>query len=179
MVIFRGFIHWRVIAVIFVLGHCPYCIARGSRAGALIEDPGHFALIRLPNSKVPADAIVHGSMSCVMQSVLDSKARNEALDLLARADMPAEQEREREQREQEIVSDGIHAIADGIAKLSRRLDALVQSRDARRKLGEERERADSLTSNVFGLIKRMLPTRQPQPQQKPYAFRAFLKSSDW
>jgi hypothetical protein len=43
---------------------------------------------------------------------------------------------------------------------------------------EERERADSLTSNVFGLIKRMLPTRSP-PSIKPYVFKAFPKSSDW
>jgi hypothetical protein len=42
---------------------------------------------------------------------------------------------------------------------------------------QERERADSLTGGVFGLIKRMLSRRQPQP--KPYVFRAFPKSSDW
>jgi hypothetical protein len=109
-----------------------------------IEDPGHFALIRLPNGKVPADAIVHGSMSCVMQSVLDSKARNEALDLLARADAAAEQEREREQREQQVITEGIRAIADGIAKLSRRLDAIERSRDARRQLDAISEATEQL-----------------------------------
>jgi hypothetical protein len=37
----------------------------------------------------------------------------------------------------------------------------------------ERERADSLTSNVFGLIKRMLPRKQPPP--KPYTFIGFVR----
>jgi hypothetical protein len=38
---------------------------------------------------------------------------------------------------------------------------------------EQRERADS----VFGLIKRLLPRRQPQ--KKLYVFKAFPTSSDW
>ena len=40
---------------------------------------------------------------------------------------------------------------------------------------EQRERADSV--GVFGLIKRLLPSRQ-RPT-KPYVFRAFPTSSDW
>jgi hypothetical protein len=52
-------------------------------------------------------------------------------------------------------------------------------RDAEEPEHEQRERADSLTSNVFGLIKRMLPVRQPLPQQKPYTFIGFPTTSDW
>src|SRR5262245_31077776 len=99
-----------------------------------IEDPGHFALVRVPDNKAPADALMHGSMSSVTQCLLDSKARSEALALVARADQAAEQEREREQQEQQAITEGTRALTDGIAKISRRLDALVQSRDARRKL---------------------------------------------
>jgi hypothetical protein len=100
-----------------------------------IEDPGHFALIRVPpNSKPPADAIACGSLAAVTERVLSSKARADALALVARADEAAEQEREREQREQEIFAEGVRALRDGILKLSHRLDALVQSRDARRRL---------------------------------------------
>jgi hypothetical protein len=40
---------------------------------------------------------------------------------------------------------------------------------------EERERSDSV--GVLGLIKRMLPSRQPQ--KRPYVFKAFPTSSDW
>jgi hypothetical protein len=94
----------------------------------------HFAIIPVPYGKPPADCIMHGPMQAVMQHVLGSKARVEAEALIARADAAAEQEREREQREQHIVSEGIRAFADGIADLSRRLDVLVRSRDARRRL---------------------------------------------
>ena len=61
--------------------------------------------------------------------MLGSKARAEAETLVARADQAAEREREREQREQELFADGIRAIADNVAKLSRRL-ALATTHDA-------------------------------------------------
>ena len=100
-----------------------------------MADPApSFAIVPVHDNKVPAGAIAHGPLNVITERVLSSKARTEALALVARADEAAEQEREREQREQEILSDGIRAFTDGIADLSRRLDALVQSRDARRKL---------------------------------------------
>jgi hypothetical protein len=80
------------------------------------------------------EIIMQGSLNAVMQHVIDSKARKEAEALIARADQAAEQEREREQRERELVSDGIRVLADGFKKLDRRFDALMRSRDARRKL---------------------------------------------
>jgi hypothetical protein len=100
-----------------------------------MTDPApSFAIIPVRYGKPPAEAIMHGPLSAVMEHVLGSKARADALALVARADEAAAEEREREQREQEILSDGIRAVADGIQQLSRRLDALVRSRDARRRL---------------------------------------------
>jgi hypothetical protein len=78
--------------------------------------------------------IACGSLNAVTQPILGSKSRADALDLIKRADAAAEQEREREQQERVVVAEGARALADGIAQLSRRLDALVQSRDARRRL---------------------------------------------
>jgi hypothetical protein len=89
-----------------------------------IEDPGHFALIRVPDGcKAPDDVIAHGSLNAITERVMSSKARSDALELLARADAAAEEEREREQREQQVLTEGIRALADSVAKLSSRLDA--------------------------------------------------------
>jgi hypothetical protein len=99
-----------------------------------MTDPSTFAIIPVPYGKPPADAIAHGPMSAVMQHVLSSRARAEALALVKRADAAAEEERRRAQREQQIFSEGIRAIADGIGQLSRRLDEIERSRDARRRL---------------------------------------------
>ena len=100
-----------------------------------MTDPSTLAIIPVPyGSPSPANAIAHGPMAAVMAHVLGSKARAEALDLVQRAEQAAEEERERAQREQQIFSEGVQAIADGIAALSRRLDAIEQSRIARHKL---------------------------------------------
>jgi hypothetical protein len=85
------------------------------------------------DNKVPASAIMHGPMDVVAESILGSRARAEAEALVKRADAAAEQEREREQQEQQAIGEGVRALRDGILKLSHRLDALVQSRDARHK----------------------------------------------
>jgi hypothetical protein len=101
-----------------------------------MTDPApSFAIIPVPyGTPWPNSAIAHGPLSAIMEHVLGSRARADAEALVKRAADAAEQEREREQREQELLSDGIRAIADGILKLSHRLDTLEQSRDARRKL---------------------------------------------
>jgi hypothetical protein len=115
-----------------------------------IEDPGHFALIRVPdNSKPPADAIAHGTLSAVTERVLSSRARSDALDLLARADEAAEHEREREQREQQLITDGLRALHYRLDDFGRRLDAIEQSRDARHKL----DAASEATAQMLALPK--------------------------
>jgi hypothetical protein len=80
------------------------------------------------------EVIMQGSLSAVMQCVADSKARKEAEALIARADQAAEQERERVEREREMFAEGVRAIADGVLELHHRIDKLLKSRDARRKL---------------------------------------------
>jgi hypothetical protein len=114
------------------------------------EDEGHFALIRVPaGCKAPGDVIAHGSLAAVTERVLSSQARSDALDLLARADAAAEEEHEREQRERVLLADGIRALADSMAKLSRRIDAIERSRDARRQL----DAASAATAKMLALPK--------------------------
>jgi hypothetical protein len=83
-----------------------------SRIDAMTDRIGSFAII--PCDKPPAGAIAYGPLDVIMEPVLDSKARAEPEALVARADARAEQEREHEQREQELFADGIRAIAAGI-----------------------------------------------------------------
>ena len=100
-----------------------------------MADPApSFAIVPVHDNKVPASAIMHDPMDVVAESILSSRARAEAEALVKCADAAAEQEREREQQEQQAIGEGIRALRDGILKLSHRLDALVQSRDARHKL---------------------------------------------
>jgi hypothetical protein len=99
------------------------------------DKPGSFALIRVPDGcKAPGDVIAHGSMSSVTQCLLDSVARSKAEALLARADEAAEQEKQREQREQQLITEGVRALHDRLDDFGRRLDAIERSRDARRQL---------------------------------------------
>jgi hypothetical protein len=109
------------------------------------DTPGSFALIKVPAGVQPhGEVIATGSLSSVTQSIKDSKARNDALDLLKRADEATEQEREREQCEQQVITEGIRALADSVAKLSSRLDALERSRDVRHQLDVASEATEKM-----------------------------------
>ena len=86
------------------------------------------------------------------QCLLDGKGHVDVDALIARADQAtelAEQKREREQQEQEVLAEGVRAIAEGITQLSRRLDSIEQSRDARRKL----DAASEATKKMLALPK--------------------------
>jgi hypothetical protein len=109
--------------------------------------------------------IAQGSLSAVTQPILGSRSRAEALAIIARADRAAEQERAREQREQEIVSDGIRVLADGINKLDRRLDAIIRSRAARRKL----DAASEATAKMLAFPKDAPADHTPQPSGELHA----------
>ena len=106
------------------------------------------------------DLIARGSMSAVSEHVLGSKARAEAEALVARADAAAAEEREREQRTQELFADGIRSIADNITKLSRRLDAIERSRDARQEL----DAASEATAQLLALPKDAPDPDAPEPK---------------
>jgi hypothetical protein len=100
-----------------------------------MADPApSFAIVPVRDNKVPASAIMHGPMDVVAESILGSRARADAEALVKRAADAAEQEREREQHEQELFAEGVRALRDGILKISHRIDALMQSRDVRRRL---------------------------------------------
>jgi hypothetical protein len=101
----------------------------------MAEPAPNFAIIPVPyGTPSPNSAIAHGPLSQIMEHVLGSRARADAEALVKRAADAAEQEHEREQQEQQAISEGVRALRDGILKISHRVDVLVQSRDARRKL---------------------------------------------
>src|SRR6516225_8725272 len=90
-----------------------------------------FAIVPV-SDKPPANAIMHGSMSAVMERIADSKARSEAEAVIARAEQAAAELELEQQREQQIIADGLHKFIDGITDLTRRVDELEQSRETRR-----------------------------------------------
>jgi hypothetical protein len=67
-----------------------------------------------------------------MEWVADSKARKDAEAVIARAGQAAAELEQQQQREQAAVDDGVRKIADGILKLTHRLDQLEQERETRR-----------------------------------------------
>jgi hypothetical protein len=111
---------------------------------SMTEPAENFAIIPVSGHKPPDNAIMHGPLDVITERVLGSRARADALDLVARAADAAEQEREREQQEQAVLAEGVKAIADGIAQLSRRLDAIEQSQIARHKLDAASEATQQL-----------------------------------
>ena len=92
-----------------------------------------FAIVPV-SDKPPANAIMHGSMSAVMERVADSKARKDVEAVIARAGQAAAELEQQQQREQQIVADGVRKFADGILELTHRLDQLEQERETRRAL---------------------------------------------
>jgi hypothetical protein len=106
----------------------------------MTDSAPNFAIIPVPyGTPSPNSAIMQGPLRMVMEHVLGSRARADAEALVKRAADAAEEEREREQQEQQAISEGVRALRDGILKLSHRVDALVRSRDARRKLDHASE----------------------------------------
>jgi hypothetical protein len=93
-----------------------------------------FAIVPVPEGKPPSNAIMHGSMSAVMERIADSKARSEAEATIARAEQAAAELEQQQQREQQIIADGVRKFADGILELTHRVDQLEQERETRRAL---------------------------------------------
>ena len=92
-----------------------------------------FAIVPV-SDKPPSNAIMHGSMSAVMERVADSKARSEAEKVIARAEQAAAELEQQQRHEQQIIADGVRKFADGITDLTRRIDQLEQERETRRAL---------------------------------------------
>ena len=92
-----------------------------------------FAIIPV-EGKPPTNTIMHGSMSAIMERVADSKARTEAEKVIARAEQAAAELEQQQQREQQVIADGVRKFADGISDLTRRVDELEQARETRRAL---------------------------------------------
>jgi hypothetical protein len=114
-----------------------------------------FAIVPVSEGKPPANAIMHGSMSAVMERVADSKARSEATALIRRAADAAAELKQQQEREQAAADDGVRKIADGILKLTHRLDQLEQERETRRAL----DAATEVTEQMLAI-----PRDAPDPE---------------
>jgi hypothetical protein len=94
-------------------------------------------------------------MSAMMERVADSKARSEATTLIRRAADAAVELEQQQEREQAAVDDGVRKIADGILKLTHRLDQLEQGRETRRAL----DAATEVTQQMLAI-----PKDAPDPE---------------
>jgi hypothetical protein len=98
--------------------------------------PDRFAIIPMSPGPAPADAIMTGSMSAVMERIVDSQARADALEQAARA---VEDAVEAERKKDEARACAVQMIADTVAHLASRLDSLTARRAERARRDAERE----------------------------------------
>jgi hypothetical protein len=113
-----------------------------------------FAIVPV-SDKPPANAIMHGSMSAVMERIADSKARTEAEATIARAEQAAAELAQQNEREQQIIADGVRKFTDGILELTHRVDQLEQERETRRAL----DAATEVTQQML-----TIPKDAPDPE---------------
>jgi hypothetical protein len=97
-----------------------------------------------PDDRAPANAIAHGSWSALGPLLFHTRPLIAALDLAATAVAGAEHLHARALSEQQFVAESVAAMADGLAKLGRRLDALETSQADRRQLDAASEAAREL-----------------------------------
>jgi hypothetical protein len=70
-----------------------------------------FAIVPLTeNQRAPADCIAWGSMSAISQHIVDSKVRNAALNLLARADAASEELEQAQAQQQQLITTGLQTL---------------------------------------------------------------------
>jgi hypothetical protein len=95
-------------------------------------DAGSFAIVKLPPHQSPPDnTIMHGSINAVMERIIDTNARREALDLLARADDASQSLALARDQEAATRARSIRHLGDTITQLARRMDAFEQRAEAR------------------------------------------------
>jgi hypothetical protein len=99
-----------------------------------------FAIIPLfPHQQPPASSIMHGSLNCVMERIVDSAARSDALDLIERADSArASLDRTRAQ-ESIALARGLQSVNDMMGRLARRMDELELRHADRKRADAEAE----------------------------------------
>jgi hypothetical protein len=105
-------------------------------------DAGSFAIVKLPPHQSPPDnTIMHGSINAVMERIIDTNARREALDLLARADDASQSLARTEARADAARARSIRHLGDAITQLNHRLDAIEERRAIQARQDEEAEAA--------------------------------------
>src|SRR5262249_54767757 len=125
-------------------------IGTSSRIANMPNDPNLFAIVptTLP---APADAIVVGPMSEVMEYIPQTIARDNAMAELERARLSAEQIKTAQNKTRDIQLSMLH---DAITHLSTRMDAFVErcQAQARRDAEEaEREEAERIQAELDAL----------------------------
>jgi hypothetical protein len=91
-----------------------------------------FAIVQLhEHQPIPDNTIMQGSMDAVMERIIDSNARNTAMDLLRDARIAADQLEQTRAQETQILARGIQSLNDTITRLSRRMDAVEEQQSTK------------------------------------------------
>jgi hypothetical protein len=91
-----------------------------------------FAIVQLhEHQPIPDNTIMQGSMDAVMERIIDSNARNTAMDLLRDARIAADQLEQTRAQETQILARGIQSLNDTITRLSRRMDAMEEQQSTK------------------------------------------------
>jgi hypothetical protein len=99
-----------------------------------------FAIIPLaPYQPPPANYLAWGSLNCVMERIVDSNVRNDAIKLIHDAAVALGQLERTRSQEQQIFARGLQVINDAITAIARRLDALEEQREAQAKADAQAE----------------------------------------
>lgn len=122
--------------------------------------------------------IASGSMSCVTEHILDSRARSDSLALLDAAAYALGVMERQELEAQKLTEQKVRTLCDSAARLAIRFDAFEQRRMARQRADEEEERRqiqamlDALPNpdlpDPFSPSGEMhgIPASQPEDQQQ-------------
>ena len=106
----------------------------------MTTDTPAFAIIPLhPHQPPPDNAIMHGSLDAVMERIIDTNARNAAVDVLRDAQIEADQLEQTRAQETQILARGIRSLNDTITRLSRRMDAVEAQQTTRMRHDAARE----------------------------------------
>jgi hypothetical protein len=99
---------------------------------------------------VPDNAIMFGSQSMLMENIIDSQARNDAIKRAAQAVVDAEEAKElaaEAERLQEMAkASTVRMITDTINRVASRLDAFIARRDAEEEEAEAQRIQDELAA---------------------------------
>jgi outer membrane murein-binding lipoprotein Lpp len=99
-----------------------------------------FAIVQLhPHEPAPDNMIMWGSLDAVMERIIDSNARNAAVDILRDARIAADQLEQTRTQETQILARGLQTLNASIDQLTRRMDAIEEQREVQVRYDAARE----------------------------------------